>query len=65
MEQKKFDLDRFIEEIDDEAASAEEQFEEARYRDCPRCGSDAWDRLIYGKRGQVVCCNECEHDEEQ
>lgn len=66
MDTKKFDLDKFLLELEmDSAASAEEEFMEERYRECPHCGSETWDKLIYNKRGRVSRCSECEFDEEQ
>jgi transcription elongation factor Elf1 len=68
---KKFDVDKFIEELNEiEPESTEEMYADSRYRECPRCGSDTWDTLIYspkkkGKSAFIVACNECEHDNEQ
>lgn len=68
--EKKFDIDKFIQELDELTGdSTEEMYEQERYRDCPRCGSSAWDNLVYSttsrSRGRVIACSDCEHDHEQ
>lgn len=63
MAKEKFDLDKFIDSI--EAEDLPELDEESRYQECPRCGSETWDKLHYNKRGKISCCNECKEQHEQ
>lgn len=67
MAKKKFDVDRFVAELEELDMTDLDGFDErARYVECPRCGSDTWESLTYSKRtGKPNACNECKDDHEQ
>lgn len=60
---KKFDVDKFIDELELEALEGFD--EEARFRECPKCGSDTWDELFYSKAGRIKNCTDCRDEHEQ
>lgn len=65
MSKKKFDVDKFIDDLEADSDLPLEDMD-SRYAECPRCGSDTWDKLIYSKKtGKPNACNECEADHAQ
>jgi len=63
MPKEKFDLDKFLDSLDETELPTLD--ETARFTECPRCGSDTWDKLHYNSRGKINCCNECKDEHEQ
>lgn len=63
MAREKFDLDKFILSLDEDDSFNLDEKE--RFTECPRCGSDTWDKLYHTKRGKISHCNECKDDHAQ
>lgn len=66
---KKFDVDRFVDELelDEELAGYEDTkpTKKKPYRKCPRCGEREWRHLYTNAKGRVTHCTECIVEPEQ
>jgi hypothetical protein len=63
MGREKFDVDKLIAELE----QSDDPFldEATRFAECPKCGSDTWDKLYYSDKGTIKNCNECCGEHEQ